>query len=73
MKKMTKLSKVFAKSKPNTYKCNFTVNSDFLTTSYLGKEYFYRISSITPDGINIIDEADNGTEIINRISWSRIK
>jgi len=70
---MKKLNNVFAKSRPNTYTSSFTVDGEFLSTCYHNKNYVYKIVSIEPNGINILDEADNGTEIKHLISWSQIK
>jgi len=70
---MKKLNKVFAKSRPNTYRASFTIDGEFLSTSYHGKDYIYKIVSVEPNGINILDESDNGTEIKHLINWSQIK
>jgi len=71
---MGKLNKVFAKSRPNIYKSKFkVVDGEFLSTMYKGQKFLYKIISIEPNGIYVLDESDNGAEIKNLISWNRIK
>jgi len=51
----------------------FKINSNILEViGSKGKEY-YKIASVTPVGVVILAEADNGVEIHKTIKWENIK
>jgi len=47
-------------------------NNELVEVGSKGQKVF-RIADVTPAGIKVLDEADNGVEILRLIKWDNIK